>query len=67
MIMHINLNCLRSLGLVPHLIFQICDLGEEDEVPSRMTSIQEGDDDDGITTLGTTIHSIELHGPITRS
>jgi hypothetical protein len=29
MIMHINLNCLRSLGLVPHLTFQIYDLTSE--------------------------------------
>jgi hypothetical protein len=42
-------------------------LGEEDEVLSRTTSIQEGEDDEYITTLDTTIPSIELHGPITRS
>jgi hypothetical protein len=42
-------------------------LGEEDEVPSRMTSIQEGGDDEDITTLDTTTPSIELQGPITRS
>jgi hypothetical protein len=30
-------------------------------------SIQEGDDDEDITTSDTTIHSIELQGPITRS
>jgi hypothetical protein len=29
MIMHINLNCLQSLGLVPHLTFQIYDLTSE--------------------------------------
>jgi hypothetical protein len=42
-------------------------LGEEDEVLSRTTSIQEGEDDEYITTSDTTIPSIELHGPITRS
>jgi hypothetical protein len=41
--------------------------GEEDEVPSRTTSIQEGEDDENITTLDTPIPSIELQGPITRS
>jgi hypothetical protein len=39
-------------------------LGEEDEVPSRTTSIQAGDDED-ITISDTTIPSIELQGPIT--
>jgi hypothetical protein len=42
-------------------------LGEEDEVPSRTTPIQEGEDDEDITTSDTTIPSIELQGPITRS
>jgi hypothetical protein len=42
-------------------------LGEEDEVPSRTTSIQEGEDDEDITTSDTTIFSIELQGPIMRS
>jgi hypothetical protein len=42
-------------------------LGEEDEVPSRTTSIQEGEDDEDITTSDTTIPSIELQGPIMRS
>ncbi len=53
------------------LTFNILDLrpyfGEEDEVPSRMTSIQEGGDDEDITTLDTTILSNELQGPIMRS
>jgi hypothetical protein len=40
---------------------------EEDEVPSRTTSIQEGEDNEDITTSDTTIPSIELQGPITRS
>jgi hypothetical protein len=35
-------------------------LGEEDEVPSRTTSIQEGEDDDDITMSDKTISSIEL-------
>jgi hypothetical protein len=41
-------------------------LGEEDEVPSRMTSIQAGGvgDDEDITISDTTIPSIELQGPI---
>jgi hypothetical protein len=42
-------------------------LGEEDEVPSRTTSIQEGEDDEDITTSDTTIPSIKLQGPIMRS
>jgi hypothetical protein len=51
-------------------IFNISDLrpylGEEDEVPSRTTSNQEGEDDENITTLDTT-NPIEMHGLITRS
>jgi hypothetical protein len=51
--------------------FNIADLrpyfGEEDKVPSRMTSIQEGENDEDITTSDITIPSIELQGPITRS
>jgi hypothetical protein len=39
--------------LQPYLI-------EEDDVPSRMMSIQEGKDDEDITTSDSTIHSIEL-------
>jgi hypothetical protein len=41
-------------------------LGEEDEVPSRTTSIQAGGvgDDEDITISDTTIPSIELQGPI---
>jgi hypothetical protein len=44
-------------------------LGEEDEIASRMTSIQEvgmGADED-ITMSDTTIPSIEVHEPIMRS
>jgi hypothetical protein len=42
-------------------------LGEEDEVLSRTVSIQEGEDDENFTTSDTTIPSIKLQGPITRS
>jgi hypothetical protein len=42
-------------------------LREEDEVLSRTTSIQEGGDDEDITTSDTTIPSIELQRPIIRS
>jgi hypothetical protein len=42
-------------------------LGEEDEMPSRTTSMQEGEDDDNINTSATIIPSIEILGPITRS
>jgi hypothetical protein len=42
-------------------------LGEEDEMPSRMTSMQEGEDDEDINTSATIIPSVEILGPITRS
>jgi hypothetical protein len=42
-------------------------LGEEDEMPLRMMSMQEGEDDEDINTLATIISSIEILGPITRS
>jgi hypothetical protein len=42
-------------------------LGEEDEVPSRTTSIQEGENDEDITMSNTSTPSIEVQGPITRS
>jgi hypothetical protein len=49
-----------EFGISP--TFNILDLrpylGEEDEVPSRTTSIQEGEDNEGITMSDTTIHSI---------
>jgi hypothetical protein len=35
-------------------------LGEEDEVPSRMISNQEGEDDENITTSNTTTPSIKM-------
>jgi hypothetical protein len=51
--------------------FNISDLrpyfGEEDEMPSRMTSMQEGEDDENINTSATIIPSIEILVPITRS
>jgi hypothetical protein len=58
-----------EFGVTP--TFNILDLqpylGEEDEVPSRTTSIQEGEDDEDITTSDATIPSIELQEPIMRS
>jgi hypothetical protein len=42
-------------------------LGEEDEMPSRTTSMQEGEDDEDINTSATIIPSVEILGPITRS
>jgi hypothetical protein len=51
--------------------FNISDLRpyfrEEDEMPSRTTSMQEGEDDEDINTSATIIPSIEILGPITRS
>jgi hypothetical protein len=42
-------------------------LREEDDVPSSTTAIQEGEDDEDINPSDTTIPSIELQRPITRS
>jgi hypothetical protein len=42
-------------------------LEDEDEVLSRTTSMQEGEDDEDITTSDTTTPSIEVQRPITRS
>jgi hypothetical protein len=42
-------------------------MGEEDEMPSRTMSMQDGEDDENINTLATIITSIEILGPITRS
>src|SRR5947207_13267445 len=42
-------------------------LGEEDEMPSRTTPIQEGEDDEDISTTDITIPPILRDGPITRS
>jgi hypothetical protein len=51
--------------------FNISDLrpyfGEEDEMPSRTTSMQEEEDDEYINTLATIIPSVDILGPITRS
>jgi hypothetical protein len=51
--------------------FNISDLrpyfGEEDEMLSRTTSMQEGEDDDDINTSATIISSVKILGPITRS
>jgi hypothetical protein len=50
-------------------VFNISDLrpyfGEEDEMPSRMTPIQEGEDDEDIPTHDDS--SIAIQGPITRA
>jgi hypothetical protein len=58
-----------EFGVSPN--FNISDLrpylGQEDEVPSRTTSMQEGEDDDDINTLATIIPSIEILGPVTQS
>jgi hypothetical protein len=40
-------------------------LGEEDEMSSRTTSMQEGEDDENINTSATIIPSVEILGPIT--
>jgi hypothetical protein len=67
MIMPIDLSCLHILRLVPHLTFQICvhTWGKEDEMPSRTTPIQEGEDDEDIPTHdGSPVAS---QGPITRA
>jgi hypothetical protein len=42
-------------------------LREEDEMPSRTMSIQEGEDDEDINTSSTIIPSVKTLGPITRS
>jgi hypothetical protein len=53
------------------LTFNILDLrpyfGEEDEIPSRTTSMQEGEDDEDINTSATIIPFVDILGPITRS
>jgi hypothetical protein len=49
--------------------FNILDLRpyfrDEDEMPSRTTSMQEGEDDEDINTSATIIPSIKILGPIT--
>jgi hypothetical protein len=42
-------------------------MGEEDEMLSMMTSMQEGEDDEDINTSATIIPSVEIVGSITRS
>jgi hypothetical protein len=58
---------LPKFGVSPS--FNISDLrpymGEEDEMPSRTTSMQEGEDDEDLNTSATIIPSIEILGPIT--
>jgi hypothetical protein len=58
-----------EFGVSPR--FNISDLGsylgEEDEMSSRTTSMQEGEDDEDINTSATIIPSVEILGPITRS
>jgi hypothetical protein len=56
-----------EFGVSPN--FNILDLrpylGEEDEIPWRTMSIQEGEDDDDINTSATIIPSVEILGPDT--
>jgi hypothetical protein len=51
--------------------FNISDLrpffGKDDEIPSRTTSMQEGEDDEDINTSAIIIPSVEILGPITQS
>jgi hypothetical protein len=58
-----------EFGVSPR--FNISDLrpylGEEEEMLSRTTSIQEGEDDEDINTSATNIPSVEILDPITRS
>jgi hypothetical protein len=58
-----------EFGVSPN--FNISDLrpylGEEDEMPSRMTSMQDGEDDEDINTFATIITSVEILGSITQS
>jgi hypothetical protein len=62
-----------KLELPPEFVvstsFNISDLrpyfGEEDEMPSRTTSMQEGEDDEDINTSAIIIPSVEILGPIT--
>ena len=42
-------------------------LGEEDEMPLRMTPIQEGENDEDITIEGTINSPIVVQGPISRA
>jgi translation initiation factor IF-1 len=64
-----KLELLPEFGVSPS--FNISDLrpylGEEDEMLSRTTSMQEGEDDEDINTSATIIPSAEILGPITQS
>jgi hypothetical protein len=57
-----------EFGVSPN--FNISDLqpylGEEDAIPSRTSSMKEGENDDDINTSATIIPSVEILGPITR-
>jgi hypothetical protein len=56
-----------EFGVSPN--FNILDLrpylGEEDEMPSRTTLMQEGEDDEDINTLAIIIPSVGILSPIT--
>jgi hypothetical protein len=56
-----------EFGISPS--FNISDLrpylGEEDKMPSRTMSMQEGENDEDINTSATIIPSVEIVGPIT--
>ena len=64
-----KLELLADFGVIPTL--NIADLkpylGEEDELPSRTSSFQEGEDDEDINTIVTPTAPAAIHtGPITR-
>ena len=68
--MHINLELPLEFGVSP--TFNISDLrpylGEEDELQSRTTPIQEGEDDEDITPMDTNdTPQDDIQGPITRA
>jgi hypothetical protein len=69
MIMLINLELPPEFGVSPS--FNISDwrpyLGEEDKMPSRTMSMQDGKNDEDINTSATIIPSVEIVGPITPS
>jgi hypothetical protein len=64
-----KLELLPEFGVSPS--FNISDLwsyfGEEDEMSSMTTSMQEGEDDEDINTSTTIISSVEILDPTTRS
>jgi len=70
MIMHINLSCQPEFGVSPS--FNISDLKsyleEEDDLESRTTPIQEGEDDEDITSSDAQDDPpLDIQGPITRA